>query len=291
MVRMRIDVPRPEYQRRWPTGDGSDSSSDPMEDLGLFGPESMVWQVHAHPASLIGGLRGLLIQALNPVAMAAVSQHSNYRDDPWGRLNRTSQYLTITTFGDTRRAHEAAARLRSIHRRISGVDPVTGRRYRADDPDLLLWVHNVEVHSFLAGYRAYGGRVTAAQADQYVTEMVRHAELVGLGAEDVPHTYAEVDRYVTTAELALTPAAREGMSYVLRPPMPLALRPLWTIPAAAAVAILPRHIRDLYGIPWVAPATPVVAASTSALLKAIRALFPPPPPVREALERAARLAA
>jgi uncharacterized protein (DUF2236 family) len=288
---MNIDGLRPEYQRRWPTGDGREPGDDAMEDLGLFGPQSMVWRVHSDPASLIGGLRGLLIQALNPVAMAAVSQHSDYRDDPWGRLNRTSQYLTITTFGDTRRAHEAATRLRSIHRRISGVDPVTGRSYRADDPDLLLWVHNVEVHSFLAGYRAYGGRVTSTQADQYVSEMVRHAELVGLGAEDAPHTYAEVDDYVTNAQLALTPAAREGMQYVLHPPMPLPLRPLWTIPAVAAVAILPGHIRDLYGIPWVAPVTPVVGVSTAAVLKVIKALFPPPPPVREALERAARLAA
>jgi uncharacterized protein (DUF2236 family) len=262
-----------------------------MEDMGLFGPQSMVWRIHSDPASLIGGLRGLLIQALNPVAMAAVSQHSDYRDDPWGRLNRTSKYLTITTFGDTVRAHEAATRLRSIHRRISGVDPVTGRSYRADDPDLLLWVHNVEVHSFLAGYRAYGGRVTAAQADQYVSEMVRHAKLVGLDANDVPHTYTEVDHFVSTAPLALTPAAREGMRYVLSPPMPLPLRPLWAIAAAAAVAILPGPIRDLYGIPWVAPATPVVRASTTAVLKAWKTLFPPPPPVREALERAARLAA
>ncbi len=262
------------------------------EDVGLFGPDSMVWRVHSDPASLIGGLRGLLIQALNPVAMAAVSQHSNYRDDPWGRLNRTSEYLTITTFGDTRRAAEAGARLRSIHRRISGTDPVTGRTYRADDPDLLLWVHNVEVHSFLAGYRAYGGKVTRAQADQYVTEMIRHAELVGLSGDDVPNTYADVDEYVTSgAGLALTPAAREGMRYVLSPPMPVALRPLWSIPAVAAVAILPKHIRDLYGIPWLTPATPVVRASTTAFLKTLKALFPPPPAVREALERAARLAA
>lgn len=263
-----------------------------MEDVGLFGPGSMVWRVHADPASLIGGLRGLLIQALNPVAMAAVSQHSNYRDDPWGRLMRTSEYLTVTTFGDTRSAHEAATRLRSIHRRISGVDPVTGRKYRADDPDLLLWVHNVEVHSFLAGYRAYAGRISTAEADRYVAEMVRHAELVGLQADDVPHTYAEVDNYLTGYKgLALTSPAREGISYVLSPPMPLLLRPLWAIPAVAAVAILPPRVRDLYGIPWLEPATPLVRTSTLALLRSFKALFPPPPPVREALARAERLAA
>jgi uncharacterized protein (DUF2236 family) len=282
MGAMRIDVPRPSYQRRWSA----------MDDIGLFGPESMVWRVQADPASLIGGLRGLLIQALHPVAMAAVSQHSDFRDDPWGRLTRTSEYLTVTTFGDTETATKAAARLRSIHRRITGVDPVTGRSYRADDPDLLLWVHNVEVHSFLTGYRAYGGRVTQAEADRYVTEMVRHAELVGLSANEVPRTFAEVDDYLRSYEgLAVTPAAREGMSYVLSPPMPLLLRPLWGIPAAAAIAILPGHIRDLYGIPWPAPATPVVRATTIALLKSLKAMFPPPPPVREALARAERLAA
>jgi len=289
---MKIDELRPEYQRRPPRQEDDDASGgDLEEDVGLFGPKSMVWRVHSDPASLIGGLRGLLIQALNPVAMAAVSQHSDYRDDPWGRLNRTSEYLTITTFGDTRRAETAATRLRSIHRRITGTDPVTGRSYRADDPDLLLWVHNVEVHSFLAGYRAYGGRVTPRQSDQYVREMVRHAQLVGLDAADVPDTYADLDEYVSSAELMLTPAAKEGMRYVLGPPMPLALRPLWSIPAVAAVTILPSRVRDLYGLPWLAPAAPVVRASTTVVLKTMKALFPPPPVVREALERAARLAA
>ncbi|MGH2752425.1 MAG: oxygenase MpaB family protein [Actinomycetota bacterium] len=287
---MRLDVPRPEYQRRWPQRNEPDKSA-PMEDLGLFGPGSMVWRIHSDPASLLGGLRGLLVQALHPVAMAAVSQHSNYRDDPWGRLMRTSEYLTITTFGDTRRAREAASRLRAIHRRISGVDPVTGRSYRADDPDLLLWVHNVEVHSMIAGYRAYGGSLSFADADCYVREMVGHAELVGLSAPDVPRSYSEVHDYVTGYEgLALTPAALEGMRYVLSPPMPLPLRPLWTIPAAAAVAILPDEVRALYGIPWFAPAGSLVRTSTAALLKALKSLWPPPPPVREALARAERLA-
>jgi len=290
---MTPDAPRPEYQRRRPKrGEEASGATRTMTDVGLFGPDSMVWRIHASPASLIGGLRGLLIQALNPVAMAAVSQHSNYRDDPWGRLMRTSEYLTVTTFGDTRAAQEAATRLRAIHRRISGVDPVTGRAYRADDPDLLLWVHNIEVHSFLAGYRAYGGRVSDADADRYVEEMVRHAELVGLQAEDAPHNFAELDAYVTSrTELALTPAAREGMSYILAPPIPLALKPLWSIPAFAAIAILPEDIRDLYGIPWFKPATPFVRTSTSALLRSLRLLVPPPPPVREALARAERLAA
>lgn len=283
MALRRIWLPRrPAYQRAWKPG----------ADVGLFGPDSVVWRVHRDPASLIGGLRALLIQALNPVAMAAVSQHSDYRNDPWGRLNRTSEYLTVTTFGDSASALAAAARLRAIHRRIGGVDPVTGRTYRADDPDLLLWVHCVEVHSFLLAYRRYGAEVTDDDADRYVHEMVSHAELVGLSAGDVPHDMSALRAYLRNYQgLALTPAAREGLGYVLSPPMPLALKPLWAIPSAAAVAILPRRVRRLYGLPWAAPASPVVRATTVVLLKTLRTLLPPPPPVREALARAETLAA
>jgi uncharacterized protein (DUF2236 family) len=262
-----------------------------MTDLGLFGPDSMVWRIHADPASLVGGLRALLIQALNPVAMAAVSQHSNYRADPWSRLMRTSEYLSITTFGDTSSARAAGARLRKIHQAIAGVDPVTGRAYRADDPDLLLWVHNVEVHSFLVAYRVYASPLGRAEADRYVREMVRHAELVGLDADDVPHSTRELSDYLRGFEgLALTPAAREGVRYILLPPTPLALRPLWTVAAAGTVAILPAKVRRLYGFHWVAPATPAMRTATYAFLRAAKLLLPAPPAVREALERADRLA-
>ena len=280
---MQLQLPqRPRYQREW----------EPGRDLGLFGPHSMVWRVHRDPSSLIGGLRALVIQALHPTAMAAVERYSDYKNDPWGRLTRTSEYLTVTTFGDTATALAAAARLRAIHRRMTGTDPVTGRNYRVDDPDLLLWVHNVEVHSFLAAYRAYGGGVTAGDADRYVREMVVHAELVGLQATDVPQEMGELRDYLRGFEgLVLTPAAREGITYVLAPPMPVALRPLWAIPASAAVALLPRRVRDLYGLPWTDAATPIVRLYTRAVLTALKALFPPPPPVREALARADRLAA
>lgn len=273
---------RPEYQRRWKPG----------SDLGLFGPDSVTWRIHGDPASLVGGLRALLIQALHPVAMAAVSQHSNYRADPWGRLMATSEYMTVTTFGDSASAQAAGERLRAIHRRITGVDPVTGRAYRADDTDLLQWVHNVEVHSFLHAYRVYGAPVSDEDADRYVQEMVRHAELVGLEPNDVPHDMASLRAYLRGFEgLALTPAAREGVRYALNPSMPLAMRPLWAIAGPAAVALLPRKVRDLYGFVWFAPAVPAVRASAYALLRGLKLLLPEPPSLREARSRAQRLAA
>lgn len=253
------------------------------DDLGLFGPGSVTWRIHADPAALIGGLRALLIQALNPLAIAAM-EHSDFKTDPWGRLRRTSGYLVDTVFGTSSDAARAAARVRAVHKRVRGVDPVTRRAYRADDPELLLWVHAVEVDSFLAAYRAYAGPVSDADADRYVGEMVRAAELVGLPAESVPADVASLRAYLDSFRgLALTPAAREGMRLVLAPPMPAAMRPLWAIPAVAAVAILPPRVRDLYGLPWPPPATPVVRLAVWGVLRALNVTRKPPPPVRRAL--------
>src|SRR5437764_3706501 len=188
------------------------------DDLGLFGPDSVSWRIHADPSMLIGGLRALLVQALHPVAMAGVAQHSDYQDDPWGRLQRTVDYVVTTTFGDTATALAAGARVRAVHTRVRGVDPVTGRPYRADDPDLLLWVHAVEVHSFLAAYRRYGGLLRRADADRYLVEMVRAAELVGLDPADVPASTDDLRAYLRRVHaLTLTPAAPAALGRRLSP--------------------------------------------------------------------------
>jgi uncharacterized protein (DUF2236 family) len=261
------------------------------EDFGLFGPASVTWRIHGDPASLIGGLRALLIQALKPQAMAAVDQHSDFRTDPWGRLRRTSDYLVATTFGDTATAHQWGARVRAVHRRVRGVDPVTGLPYRADDPELLLWVHAVEVHSFLKAYRQYAGPVSDVDADRYVREMVAAAELVGLDRADVPQNLAEVRAYLRSQELVMSPAAREGMRYVISPPMPVYARPLWTIPAMAAIAILPGRARALYGLPWIPGAQYPIRGQVFALLRVLNTALPPPVRIRRALDRARAAAA
>ena len=126
-------------------------------DAGIFGPDSVAWRLHADPAMLVGGLRALLVQALEPRAMAAVDQHSKFREDPWGRLERTTNFVVSTTYGDTAAAEAAAGIVRKVHERIHGTDPVTGLPYSGSDPDLLLWIHAVEVESFLLAYRTYAG--------------------------------------------------------------------------------------------------------------------------------------
>jgi uncharacterized protein (DUF2236 family) len=265
-------------------------ANESMIDTGLFGLESVAWRIHADPCSLVGGLRALIIQALNPLAMAAVEQHSDFRTDPWGRLRRTSEYVTTTIFGDSASAHAAGARIRAIHRRVSGIDSVTGLPYRADDPQLLLWVHAVEVHSFYYAYRCFGGRLTSADADRYVREMVASAELVGLHAQDVPQSLEELREYLRGyRKLCVTPAARDGLKLVLSPPAPLAGRVAWAIPAAATISILPRRVRDLYGLPWVPVADPALRFGVYSLCRALNVLVPPSPPVQEARARARAL--
>src|SRR5450432_2306910 len=113
---------------------------NPADD-GFFGPDSVTWRISADLAGPIGGLRALLMQALHPLAMAGVDQHSDWRQDPVGRLAATSAYLATVTFGDRGSAERVAARVRRIHEYVRGVDTVTGRAYEAGDPALLLWVH------------------------------------------------------------------------------------------------------------------------------------------------------
>ncbi len=255
-------------------------------DAGIFGPESVAWRIHADPVMLVGGLRALLVQALEPRAMAAVDQHSKFREDPWGRLERTTNFVVATTYGDTATAAAAAARVRKVHERIRGTDPVTGEQYAADDPDLLLWIHAVEVESFLLAYRTYAGRVGAADADRYVAEMARVAEMVELPAGRAPQSEAELGEYLRSVRgLRVTPAAIDGLRVVMFPPMSLRYRPLWAIPTTAAVAILPGYARRLYRIPWFPPAALPVRTAVFALSRVLNLVTPTPPALREARDR------
>lgn len=257
-------------------------------DAGLFGPDSVAWRLHADPSMLVGAMRALLVQALEPRAMAGVVQHSDYKADPWGRLNRTVRFVLHTTYGDTATAEAACDAVRRIHDRVHGVDPVSGRAYSAHDPDLLLWIHAVEVHSALFSYRSYAGRLDDADADRYVDEMVRVAELLGLPPAMAPRSVGELREYLRGVDgLELTPGARESMRLILSPPMPLALRPLWVLPASAAIASLPRFARRMYGLPWFAPATPSVRAAIFGLTRVLNMLPIEAPEIRDAKTRLA----
>ena len=226
-------------------------------DPGLFGPDSVTWRINGDPVSFVGGLRALLLQALHPLAMAGVDQHSNYRDDPWGRLARTAKYVSTATFGTTEEAEAAGARVRAVHRHIRGVDDQTGLPYSAADPALLAWVHNCTVDSMLNAYARSGARLSPAEADEYVDEQVAMAALVGLERPDVPSTAAGLQAYFTRVrpELRSTPAARGVARFGVAPPMPVWVqvatpaRIAWAGVGSLAFGMLPPWARRMYGVP------------------------------------------
>ncbi|RZK81376.1 MAG: DUF2236 domain-containing protein, partial [Methylobacterium sp.] len=119
--------------------------SRPAGDPGLFGPGSATWAVHGDFTSMmIGGVCSLLVQMLHPAALAGVWDHSDFRRDMLGRLKRTAQFVTVTTYGSTAKAEGMIGRVRRIHDRVGGTLP-DGTPYSANDPALLTWVHAAEV--------------------------------------------------------------------------------------------------------------------------------------------------
>lgn len=253
----------------------SDDWTPEKDLLGFFGPDSVTWRVHADPTFSVGGLRALLLQALHPVAMDGVARFSGaFRDDPWPRLGRTAAYLDTLTFGTRTEATRTVARVRDIHRRLGGVERRTGRAYRVDDPDLLLWVHCCEVDSLLSVARRAGVPLTDDEADRYVAEQVTAAVLVGVPEEDVPTSVAALTGYFDRVrpELAVTPAARNAFRLILLPPMPAWVRfltpaqPAWGGLAGLAVALLPTWGRRLYSLPGLG----VTDAAATAVVKGFR---------------------
>jgi len=224
--------------------------ADPADD-GFFGPESVTWRLHADLSAPVSGLRSLLLQALHPLAMAGVDQHSQWRADPGGRFASTAAYVHTTTYGDRATARAAADRVRKIHEWVRGTDPVTGRRYEAGDPDLLIWVHAGLVDSGLVAADLYGTPLSAADKDAYVAEMTAAAELVGVPAGLAPASVAQLDAYFTAVrpELTVSPEAAAIAAYLIEmPDVEPELANVWGDLAAASVASLPGWARQMYGL-------------------------------------------
>jgi len=247
----------------------------------LFGPDSVTWRIHGDLSMALGGLRALLLQALHPLAMAGVAAHSDFRADPWGRLLRTAEYIATVTYGTTDDAQRAGARVRGVHRRLSGVEPESGTPYRVDDPDLLLWIHCAEVDSFLTAYRRCGGRLRRGEDDAYLTEQVAAAALVGIDPLWVPTTSIALRDYFEDVrpELRITAAARRALGFVLTPPMPLPARPArpaWVGLASIAFGLLPGWARRMYGPAAVTalPGSDLVAGLAGRSVRAAAHLVP-----------------
>ncbi len=214
-------------------------------------PDGVARRVHGDlPAMVVGGFAALLLQTLHPLAMAGVAQHSNYREDPMGRLRRTAAFVGTTTFGTVQEANQAIEQVREIHRHVRGRAP-DGRRYSAEDPELLTWVHVAEMSSFLAAADRYGPRrLRADERDRYFAETAVVARR--LGARWVPETADEVQAYFTRVrpELHVGPQAIDARDFLLsgvaRTPR---ARAIYLAIVAAALPVVPRWARAELGIP------------------------------------------
>ncbi|MDI5970876.1 oxygenase MpaB family protein [Streptomyces sp. SL13] len=245
-----------------------------------FGPDRPIRVVHGDASMFVGGLRALLLQSLHPLAMAAVAAHSGYRGDPWGRLQRTSTFLAVTTFGTAEDAGRAVAHVREVHERVRGTT-ADGAAYHAADPHLLEWVHVAEVDSFLRAHRRFGAHpLDGAGYDGYVADAAKVA--TELGVPDPPRDRAQLAARLAAyrPELRSTRPARDAARFILlNPPLPWAARPPYAVLAANAVSLLPLWARRPLFLPYLPVVEETgVRLAGQGLVRTIRWAMAPPAP-------------
>lgn len=257
------------------------------DDTGFFGPGSVAWRIHRDPAFGIGGIASLFHQALHPVAMAAVDQHSDFAHNAWVRTWRTTEWLYTVVYGSKPAAEAASARVRRLHDRIRGTDPVTGRAYTADDPDLLLWVHAVGIDYSLRAYEAYAHRLDPSDADRFVHEMKVSGRLVGLDEELAPSSVAELRAYLERmrSEIRITEPAAAFFRAFVKAKMPPSMRGLWLLHLTGMLALLPADVRKEYGAPRWIPTGSLARATIRLTLRLMNFAYPVFKPIRAARRR------
>lgn len=252
-------------------------------------------------ALLLGWGRAILLQFAHPLIAEAIADHSAFRTERWGRLQRlhgTLGAMLESTFGTDEDIARIARRINAIHDRVhgglrapAGSFPA-GTRYSAHDPVLLRWVHATLVDSHLIAYELYVGPLSATEKDRYCAEATGMEELLGMPRGYLPKTVAELGRYladmVASGEIAVTDAARQLAWAMLAPPSPPGARKL-TMPIRLATAgLLPPAIRDSYGFRW-GPRHERALLVSATLLRAFLPCMPPPvrhwPAARAALRR------
>ena len=223
---------------------------NPKGDPGLFGPDSVSWQVHGDFTSmLIGGITALMLQALHPLALAGVWDHSNFRQDMLGRLRRTSQFIAGTTFGSRRDADWLIEKVRTIHLQVTGT-AADGRPYAASDPDLLTWVHVAEVSNFLGAHLRYRNpQLSLTDQDRYYAEIAVIAER--LGARNVPKSRQAIADYLQRIrpQLLCDARSREVLRLLLNAPAPSRMaKPFGAMMMQAGIDLLPDWASDMLGV-------------------------------------------
>ncbi|MBM3828587.1 MAG: DUF2236 domain-containing protein [Actinobacteria bacterium] len=245
-----------------------------------FAEDRPIRVIHGDTCMFVGGLRALLFQSLHPLAMAGVAQHSDYKADPWGRLQRTADFLAATTFGPADQAQGTIDMIKRVHTRVVGTAS-DGRAYSANDPHLLKWVHIAEVNSFIVAHRTFGATaLTDSDYNGYVADMAVIA--TALGVEDAPRTLDELRVALGEyrPELRSSAEARDAARYLLlTPPLPIVIRPAYGLLAAAAVSLMPAWTRIPLRLPWLPVSErALVRPAGTTLVKTLRWALAPTAP-------------
>ena len=236
------------------------------DDLGFYGPDSDVWKVHGSLATLVGGVRALLMQAAYPAALAGVSQHSAYDTDPLGRLERTTRWLSITSFGSTAAIAKEARRVNALHSKVVGEyvnQSDLRQRYEASQARHLLWVHCAFTDSFLVAYRELG-REQDRSVPNYVREWARSAEPLGLkGAPASDQELHDVLEEFLNNEIGEIEPTRRIVGFIINPPFSKAAMPFYRTLCNAAISTLDPRVLTALGLKsksriWLKVVTPML---------------------------------
>jgi uncharacterized protein (DUF2236 family) len=233
---------------------------------GYFTEQSVIRQVMRERAVALSGPRALLMQAAHPLAVAGLLAHSDSLEDPYKRLARTAEVMNAITFGTRAQADALTGRVRAMHAAVRGRLPEAvgiypaGTPYRADDPELLLWILYTLVDSAIVLYRTYVGRLSTAQQAELWDDYRVVGRLFGLADDEMPATLDALREYgrrmLSGDELVVGSwARRRAREIVLQPPVPPLIRPVVETVNFITIALLPGRIRRQYGF---APVPPVI---------------------------------
>ena len=279
---------------------GSNDGNPPWLDVvangeqpGLYLPNDAPWIVHRDFATLVGGIRALLVQALHPGSLTGVAQHSRYKDEPLGRLAGTIRWLTITTFGSHDAVSSEASRVNKMHDRVKGkydTNDGANRSYQAADPDLLMWVHVAFMESFLRTHQFYSSAPIPGGADNYIAQWSKAVQPLGL--TDVPMNEKELELVMGEfwPELRRDAKTDSVISFIRNPPLPAATKPVYNLFFQAAVTSLPANYAELLDMKQV-PVS-IIQPMTKSVLKGMRFGIGPESPIENAaIERLKRAGA
>jgi len=227
-------------------------------------PDSVLWRYGGDARLIAAGAYAILLQVAHPIVGAGVSEHSNFRSDPWGRLLRTLDYSYTMTYGGPERAGAMGKRIRSMHQAISGTIPETGKPYHALEPEAYAWVHATLADSIVRGHAMLGRPMAAVEVEAFYADWRRSGRLIGIDEGDLPPSWAEFGEYfegMVAERLSRTAAVDEVLEALAdpaRPPLRRLPEPAWRllrVPAAdnsllITAGLLSPRLRKLFGITW-----------------------------------------